>query len=342
MVGAGGTPVKLGEKDADIIWKYDLINEAGVRPHDVPSCSPLIHGDVLYVGTSNGVDKPHEKMLAPDAPAFIALDKRTGRLLARENIGLSSRQFHCQWSSPSLGKVGDKTLVFLGGGDGICYAFEALSAVPDKPVDLKLVWSYDCNPPHYRLRDGKPIRYNDGDKRKSRSPNKNDGTYIGPSDIIATPVFDKGRIYVAIGQDPAHGRGKGILHCIDASKTGDITASGKIWSYDGMDRTIADATVAEGLVYIPDIAGRLHCLDADTGKLYWVFESGAETWGGVLVADGKLYWANTREAFVMAAGREIKLISRVRLPSSAYSTPVVANGAIYLASQKYLWAIGRQ
>ena len=33
----------------------------------------------------------------------------------------------------------------------------------------------------------------DGDKRKSYSTNKNDGNYIGPSQIIATPVFYEGR-----------------------------------------------------------------------------------------------------------------------------------------------------
>ena len=131
---------------------------------------------------------------------------------------------------------------------------------------LKKVWSYDCDPPSYRFRNGKPIHYTDGDRRRRLSPNKDDGLYVGPSEIIATPVFHNNRVYVAIGQDPMHGRGRGMLHCIDATKTGDITQTGRIWSYDGLDRTISPATIADGLVYIPDIAGRVHCLDADTGK----------------------------------------------------------------------------
>lgn len=40
-----------------------------------------------------------------------------------------------------------------------------------------------------------------------------------------------------------------------------------------------------GLVCLVDIAGRLHCLDADTGQCQWVYETTAETWGGPLVAD---------------------------------------------------------
>ena len=46
-------------------------------------------------------------------------------------------------------------------------AFEAPAGVADKPVALKKVWSYDCNPPEFRFRDGKPIRYTLGDARQS-------------------------------------------------------------------------------------------------------------------------------------------------------------------------------
>ncbi len=339
MAGRDKPPVELIPSDADIVWCFDLIEELGVVPHDAASCSVLIHGDVLYLSTSNGVDVPHERMLAPEAPAIIALDKRTGRLAARENDGLSARLFHAQWSSPSLGQVGDRTLVFFGGGDGVCYAFEALAGVPEQPVDLKKVWSYDCNPPEYRFRDGKLIPYYAGDKRKHGSLNKNDGSYVGPSQIIATPVFHNNRVYVAIGQDPAHGRGRGMLHCIDATGTGDITQSGCIWKYDGLDRTIASAAVADGLVYLPDVAGRLHCVDAETGDCCWVYETGAETWGGSLVADGRLYLGTKKNFFVLAAGRQSQVISQVYLGASIYSTPIAANGTLYIASQNYLWAV---
>ena len=336
---AAGRPPDAPPADPKVIWRYDLINELRVSPHDSASCSVLIHGDVVYVGTSNGVDKSHERVVSPDAPALVALDKRTGRLLATENEKISTRLFHCQWSSPSLGKVGDKTLLFFGGADGVCYAFETLDGVPDKPVYLKKVWSYDCNPPSYKFRDGKPIHYTDGDRRRPRTPNKDDGLYVGPSEIIATPVFHNNRVYVAIGQDPMHGRGRGMLHCIDATKTGDITETGRIWSYDGLDRTIAAATIADGLVYIPDIAGRVHCLDADSGKRNWVYETGAQIWGSILAADGKLYFGTKNSFLVMTAGKEAKVLSREQLGSATYSTPIVANGVLYVASSQFLWAV---
>jgi len=205
-------------------------------------------------------------------------------------------------------------------------------------VHLKKIWSYDCNPPEYKLRDGKPIPYYEGDKRKSYSTNKNDGKYIGPSQIIATPVLYEGRVYVPLGQDPAHGRGKGMFHCIDASKTGDITRTGVVWTYDGLDRSLATAAIADGLVYATDVAGKLHCLDAETGECYWTRETGDEAWGGPLVADGKLYFGNKKNFYIMTAGREPKLLSTSRMSAPVYSTPIAANGTVYIASNRYLWA----
>jgi len=339
MAGEGTQPVELKPQDGDIIWLYDPLVELGVCVHDAASCSPLVVGEFVYTGTSNGVDSPHTTVLAPDAPSLIVLDKHTGRLVATDGEKIGHRLYHAQWSSPSSGVVNGRQLIFFGGGDGVCYAFEAIQAPPEQPVTLTKVWSYDCNPPHYKFRDGKPIPYYDGDRRKNRG-NKNDGKYVGPSQIIATPVFHDNRVYVPLGQDPAHGRGKGMLHCIDARLTGDITERGQLWTYDGMDRSISTVAVAGGLVYAPDIAGRLHCLDAENGKCYWVYETGAETWASPLVADGKVYLGTKRNFFIFAAGRQAKVLAEIRLGAPTYTSAIAANGALYVSSQQYLWAVG--
>ncbi|MEW6355525.1 MAG: PQQ-binding-like beta-propeller repeat protein [Planctomycetota bacterium] len=344
-------PVELLPTDADILWRFDIPGELSVAPHDVASCSVLICGDVLYTSTSNGVGKQHEEgAVQPDAPAFIALDKKTGRFVATEKDGISARLYHTQWSSPSMGKVGDRTLIFLGGGDGVCYAFEAIAEIPAKSVHLKKVWSYDCNPPHYKLRDGRTIPYYDGDVRKyrdyqrrkkaTREPrllNDGKGDYVGPSQIIATPVFCNNRVYIAIGQDPAHGPGKGILHCIDATKTGDITESGKVWSCEEIGRTICTVAVADGLVYAADLAGKLYCFDAETGAVHWIHETKHETWGGPLVADGKLYFTTKRSFWILAAGKEKKVIFTHSTGSEC--APIAANGVIYAMLGPRLWAL---
>jgi outer membrane protein assembly factor BamB len=340
MAGKNNAPIKLGKQDADIIWKFDLIDELGICPHDLTSCSPLVDGRFLYIVSGNGVDAPHEKCLRPDAPSFICLDTETGKLLATDTEDLGHRMWHCLWSPPSMGVVNGKKMVFFGGADGICYAFEALTSVPSEPIHFKKVWQYDCDPPNYRYPNGqKPFNYYIGDRRKKYSTNKSDGTFLGPSEIISTPVFHDGRVYCTIGQDPTHGRGRGLLHCIDASQTGDITHSGCVWTYDGIERTIASVAISDGLLYAVDLPGKIHCLDVATGKPYWVYDTGSETWGTPLIADGKVYVCNRKGVDVMATGKEAKHLSTVLLGSPSYCTPVAANGTLYVASQRSLFAI---
>jgi outer membrane protein assembly factor BamB len=341
IAGAGNPPVKLEPTDGDILWRYDLIDELGICPHDVAACSILADGRFLYVTSANGVNHEHTFCLRPDAPSFICLDAETGQLLATDTEDLGHRMWHCLWSPPTIGTVNGKKLVFFGGGDGVCYAFEALSEVPDHTVHFKKVWSYDCDPAQYRdpLGDGKPFNYYIGDKRKKYSTNKNDGTFLGPSEVIASPVFHNGHVYCTIGQDPMHGRGRGVLQCIDASKTGDITHTGCVWTYDGIERTIASVAVSDGLVFASDLAGHVHCLDEKTGKPYWVHDTEAEDWSSPLVADGKVYIGTKKKLVVFAASKEKKLLSEINLGSSAYATPIVANGTLFVCSQSYLWAV---
>ena len=330
------------------MWK-----KLGVFPCDAANGSPLIVGDLLYVPTSNGVDRntfgdpaseKNRKIPAPDAPNLIVLDKRDGRLVATDNAPIMPHILHGQWSSPSSGIVDGRKLVFFGGGDGVCYAFEALASVPEKPVRLKTVWSYDCIPPEYKATGGRdPVTYYClGDRRVSGTLNKNDGKFVGRSEIIATPVFANNRVYVAIGRDPAHGRGRGALHCIDPRGSGDITATGKVWTYQGLDRTLSTVSVADGLLYVSDVGGRLHCLDAETGRCHWIHDTKCEVWGSTLVADGKVYMPTPKGLWVLAAGKDLKLLTRINLGAKVYSSPVVANGTLYVATNAgWLWAVSQ-
>jgi len=264
-------------------------------------------------------------------------------LFAREDVGLSEKLFHAQWGSATLAQVGARTLVLLGGNDGVCYAFEALSDAEaregERPGTLKLAWSFDCNPPHYqRGADGKPIYYYQGDlrvyKRKVKDGestegfNSGDGTFVGPNEILASPVYADGRVYVVTGRDPLHGLGRGVLTCIDATGEGDITASGLVWRFEGIGRSLSTVAVADGLVYAADLGGWVYCLDGATGALYWKHDTGSEIWGNPLVADGKVF-VNSKGAFwIFAAGREKAVLFMSR--GGGECGAIAANGAVYV------------
>ncbi|MBI3269029.1 MAG: PQQ-binding-like beta-propeller repeat protein [Planctomycetes bacterium] len=329
IAGPGKPKMELAPTDGDILWRFDMRDELGVFPHNITSSSVLLLEDRLFVTTSNGQDWSHVNIPAPQAPCLVCLDKKTGKLLGEEHEGIGKRLYHCNWSSPTFGKVGGRGLVIFGAGDGFCHAFDpapAPVAGEDGLNALKEVWRYDCNPPeHKTTKDGKFIKYPAAD---------------GPSEVIATPVFYKERIYVAVGQDPEHGNGVGNLSCIDATKTGDVTKDGKVWSYDKLSRSISTVSIADGLVYAADYAGSIHALDAETGTAYWVQPTGSHIWGSTFVADGKVYvGTEDGELWVLAAGKEANVLAKVSLEEPIYSTPVAANGVLYVATQTRLYAV---
>jgi len=126
MAPKGSPPIEPGTADADILWLFDLTSGAGIWSHDAAHSSILVHGRYLYVNTGTGVDNTHKRIRAPDAPSLVVLDKATGRFVARDDERIAPRIFHCTWSSPSLGEIDGRPLVFFAGGDGVVYAFEAL------------------------------------------------------------------------------------------------------------------------------------------------------------------------------------------------------------------------
>lgn len=321
-----GSPVALGPTDANLAWVFDMVANVGSWPHEASSSAVLQVGDALYVGTANGKGSDHASTPSPNGASLIMLDKKTGKLLARDNAQIATGVFHGQWSSPSYGVVKGRPLVFYGGGDGVCYAFDARPErrPGGKPGALRCVWRCDGSPPEAR-------------RRTYRDP-------AGPNDIIGSPVFDQDRVYVATGQDPRHGPGQGCLTCIDATKTGKLTdGAGVKWRYKGVGRTCSTVSLSAGLAYVVDYAGTLHCVDAETGKLVWKQALNSHCWGSTLVADGKVYVGTERgQLWVLRAGRQKQVLSTISMRSPIYTTPAAANGVLYVATHRYLYALARK
>lgn len=336
------TPVAIDSTDADILWIYDMRKELGVFPHNIASNYALVVDGKVYAATSNGVDWSHTNLPAPQAPSFVCLDAETGKYEAEIPAGLqvSENIMHCNWASPTLAIVDGKKQIIFGAGDGWVYAFGTADQkvkVDDEISELPLIWKYNACPKEYRV-DEK------GEKKKYAE-------YDGPSEIITTPVFAEGLVFVAIGQDPEHGEGVGMLSAIDPRGAGDLTSK-PAWTFksekatvDGkeqeihFERTISSAAVKDGLLYMPDYTGRLFCFDAKTGKRHWHFDTKGHIWSSPLIADGKVYLGNEEgELFILAHGKELKEIAAIEFPSSIMGTPTAANGVLYLSTHTHLYA----
>src|SRR5438128_2547629 len=177
-----------------------------------------------------------------------------------------------------------------------------------------VMWCLDIN----GFRDGK----NDGPVTNEKLTGQTDADVIWSFDMMeevgsyphnmsnSTPVIYEDRVYIANGQDPEHGEGVGHLYCIDATKRGDITVSGRVWHYDKIRRSISTASIADGLLYIPDFSGFLRCLDAKTGQMYWTHDMFAAVWGSTLLADGKVYLGDEDgDITILQAGKQEEVLA---------------------------------
>ena len=303
---------ETSEIDGDVIWKLDMIKELTVFPHNLATCSPIGVGDLLFVITSNGVDEGHVAIPSPFAPSFIAIDKKTGKIVWESDFP-GENILHGQWSNPAYGVVNGKGQVYMPGGDGWIYALDAQTG--------KLVWKFDCNPKESVWQLG---------GRGTRNS------------IIATPVFYDNKVFIAVGQDPEHGEGVGHLWAIDATGTGDVTESGSVWHFGNEDfhRTISTVAIRDGVLYAADLSGFVYAVDLATGEPYWTYDTFAAIWGSPFVADGKvLIGDEDGDVAVLKAGKEMELLFEVNMGSAVYTTPVLDSGVLYIASRNRLYAI---
>ncbi|MET0553520.1 MAG: PQQ-binding-like beta-propeller repeat protein, partial [Vicinamibacteria bacterium] len=294
------------DTDADVVWKFDMMAEVGSSPHNLANSSPVTWGDLIFVSTSNGQDESHVNIPSPRAPAIVAVNKKTGKLVWEDN-SVFDKILHGQWSSPTVGEIGGVVQVIHGQGDGWVRGYEAATG--------KKLWEFDTNP-------------KDSVWPKTRN------------EIISTPVVYEGLVYLANGQDPEHGEGVGHLYCIDPTKRGDITESGRVWHYDKIRRSVSTAAIQDGIMYLSDFSGFLRALDTKTGQEIWVHDMLAAVWGSPLLADGKVYLGDEDgDVVVLQAGREKKVLAEMNMGSSVYSTPVPAGGVLYIANRNQLYAL---
>lgn len=323
-------PLESGETDADILWLFDLTSGAGIWSHDAAHSSILIHGDYLYLNSGTGVDNTHKVIRTPDAPSLVVIDKHTGKYIARDREKMAPNIFHATWSSPAMGNVNGRNLIFFAGGNGVVYAFETVekknveARKNSLPLTLKKIWQFDFDPTAPK----ENIHHYSSNRRES------------PSNIYGMPVFDHERLYVAGGGDVFWGKNQAWLKCIDVTKTGDITTNGLVWSYPLEKHVLSTPAVHDGCVFIADTGRTVHCVDAKTGRAIWTHEIQGEIWASPLVADGKIYLGSRNGDFwVLAESKEKKVLGKIGFGSPINATATAANGVLYVATMSRLFAI---
>jgi outer membrane protein assembly factor BamB len=359
------------DTDGKLVWLLDMFNDLGVFPHNLSICSPVVVGDLVFVVTGNGVNEDHIVIPAPAAPSFLAVHKETGKIAWKDHSPTAKlleikeadrrkvmRQLrdqgqvvlHGQWSNAAYAEVKGQGQVIFPGGDGWLRAFE--------PATGNLLWKFDCNP--------KAAKWTLGGKS-------------GRSDFVSTPVVHGQRLYIGMGQDPEHDEGIGHFWCLDlaravdkgrVNKDHDVSPVGDnfdpaapanqdsalAWHYGEpapqawkngrryvFGRTLSSAAVHDGLVYIAELGGFLHCLDAKTGQQLWVHDSQAPIWSSPYFADGRIYMpTDAPEVLIFKHGRKRELVNRIEMDQPIRSVPVAVNGVLYIVDRSRLYAIAEK
>jgi outer membrane protein assembly factor BamB len=296
---------------ADIVWELDICGRLGVFPHEATNSEVLPVGDLLMVSTSNGQNEGHTRVPSPRAPSLIAVDKRSGEVVWRA-IGAGGRVLHGQWSSPVAANVNGRVQVLFGGGDGWLRSYDAASGHE--------VWRFDGNPKDARWLPRPGV--------------------LSRGSIIASPVFADGRVFVAMGQSPGHGNGPSLIHAISPNGQGDVTSSRLLWTSREVGRVVGTPVAKDGLLYVGDLGGTIHCLDAATGSQVWKHETNEAIWGSLLLTGDRLYVGNVDGSMtVLRAGRRKQVLGQIEMDGPLYSPPALVGDALYLATANRLYLI---
>src|SRR5437764_939538 len=289
--------------------------------------NPVVAGGMVFVGTNN--ERLRDPKQPGDRGVLMAFRESDGEFLWQQTHEKLAAGRANDWpyqgvaSSPLV----EGTHLYYTSNRGVVWCLDIngfRDGKNDGPVtdekltgqfDADVIWSFDTNP-------------KDSVWPKTRN------------ELIATPVIYQDRVYIGNGQDPEHGEGVGHFYCIDATKRGDITQSGRVWQFDKIRRSISTASIVDGLLYVPDFSGFLHCLDAKTGQEYWPHDMFAAVWGSTLVVDGKVYLGDEDgDVTILQAGKEKKVLGEMNMGSAVYATPVPAHGALFLNNRNQLFAL---
>jgi outer membrane protein assembly factor BamB len=163
----------------------------------------------------------------------------------------------------------------------------------------------------------------------------------GPTmEVTPTPAVGHGLVFCSSGR-------AGPTLAIRPGGTGDVTESHIVWQTPRGSPFIPSPLVHGDLIYlINDMAAIATCLEAKTGNTVWQGRLGEAKREGFsaspLAVEGKIYFTNDDgETFVLAAGREFKILRINRLNEQTLATPALVNGTWYFRTATQLIAVGK-
>jgi outer membrane protein assembly factor BamB len=282
-------------KDGKTIWRHSLTEEYGrISGYGGRISSPIVDGDlvILSMVSSNWGDQ------AIGRTRFVAFNKKNGAVVWWASTGFRPKNTYS--SVPVVATINGERLVIGGGGDGGVHAFKVATG--------EHVWSYIFGNEDVNISpvvDGSRVYIGHGDvnttgdlqgrvvcvdaaKVKDGQPElvwKRDGLKAK----FASPVFDKGRLYIC--------NEAGFLYCLNAE-------DGKtIWQLKYGKSTKGSPVLADGKIYIGETDQHFYIYQLPTGnekpKLLHDEELSGDVNGSPAVVNGHVYFMSTDHTYCL-------------------------------------------
>jgi polyvinyl alcohol dehydrogenase (cytochrome) len=301
----------VGRTSGELLWQTNIDDQSSLMLWS----SPVVVDDLLLIGVGS------YQVFLPTMPPFrgsvVGVDRKTGavkwKTYLTEGSGISV------WSSAAIDRV--RKLAFIGTGQE--YAQGASSPYSDALVAIRyetgeLVWAQQftmgdryqvgtANGPDFDVgaspnlfEVGGRALVGVGDKGgRYFALDRDTGSEVwhtlltpGGSNggVMASAAYANGVIYVASNNGNTGGAagvgggpGEATIFALEA-------ANGAVrWRVTVNPGTFGGLAVANGLLFVPTLAGEARAYDTDSGDLAWAGRVGESMGGGISVAGGMVY-----------------------------------------------------
>jgi outer membrane protein assembly factor BamB len=87
--------------------------------------------------------------------------------------------------------------------------------------------------------------------------------------------------------------------------------------------------------------GKVHCVDAATGKIIWIENMGMQ-YSSPVIAGGLVYMPNDNGVItVIKPGSNFEYVAKNSIGEKMFASPAISNGKIYLRGYQHLFCISK-
>ena len=314
-------------KSGKLLWQKTVLKTPFEGKHDnnsYASGTPATDGIRVYVSFLDGKD------------VVVAAYDFSGKQVWLQRPGTFSSP-HGYSCSPVLFE--DKVII---NGDSQGDSFVAALSKTDGHMIWKVPHdkpAHSFSTPIFRNMSGKMQMIFCGNKEIA-SYNPTDGSKYwfvsGPSeDYCSSPVYnEKNGLILVSSAWPVR-----ILVAIKPDGKGDVTKSHVVWQSREGAYYVPSPVSTDNFLFTTMTTGKVHCIEAATGKTLWAENLGLQ-YSSPVLANGLVYMPNDNGVItVIKPGAKFEYIAKNSIGEKMFASPAISNGKIYLRGYQHLFCI---